>query len=130
MEIEQKKQIISNLNQQLNQKSFALEETIYASKQVARYALSMLGFGMSSYIIYLECLCIACKRLEIVYNTNEEILNPSHTALVLWDVLGAFEKIIFNKEEFSKKSKFNCRIGTQIKDTNILYVSPNTIKTI
>ena len=39
---------------------------------------------------------------KIVYNTNEEILNPSHTALVLWDVLRAFEKIIFNKEEFSK----------------------------
>ena len=39
---------------------------------------------------------------KIVYNTNEEILDPSHTALVLWDVLRAFEKIIFNKEEFSK----------------------------
>ena len=39
---------------------------------------------------------------KIVYNTNEEILDPSHTALVLWDVLQAFEKIIFNKEEFSK----------------------------
>jgi len=31
---------------------------------------------------------------KIVYNTNEEILDPSHTALVLWDVLRAFEKII------------------------------------
>ena len=39
---------------------------------------------------------------KIVYNTNEEILDPSHTALVVWDVLQAFEKIIFNKEEFSK----------------------------
>ena len=39
---------------------------------------------------------------KIVYNTIEEILNPSHTALVLWDVLRAFEKIIFNKEEFGK----------------------------
>lgn len=39
---------------------------------------------------------------KIVYNTNEEILDPSHTALVLWDVLRAFEKIIFNKEGFSK----------------------------
>jgi nicotinamidase-related amidase len=39
---------------------------------------------------------------KIVHNTNEEILDPSHTALVLWDVLRAFEKIIFNKEEFSK----------------------------
>ena len=39
---------------------------------------------------------------KIVYNTNEEILDPSHTALVLWDVLRAFEKIIFNKEEFNR----------------------------
>ena len=39
---------------------------------------------------------------KIIYNTLEEILDPSHTALVLWDVLRAFEKIIFNKEEFSK----------------------------
>jgi nicotinamidase-related amidase len=39
---------------------------------------------------------------KIIYNTNEEILDPSHTALVLWDVLRAFEKIIFNKEEFDK----------------------------
>lgn len=39
---------------------------------------------------------------KIVYNTIEEILDPSHTALVLWDVLLAFEKIIFNKEEFGK----------------------------
>ena len=39
---------------------------------------------------------------KIVYNTNEEILDPAHTALVLWDTLRAFEKIIFNKEEFGK----------------------------
>ena len=39
---------------------------------------------------------------KIVYNTIEEILDPSHTVLVLWDVLNGFEKIIFNKEEFSK----------------------------
>jgi nicotinamidase-related amidase len=39
---------------------------------------------------------------KIIYNTIEEILEPPHTALVLWDVLHAFEKIIFNKEEFSR----------------------------
>jgi nicotinamidase-related amidase len=39
---------------------------------------------------------------KIVYNTIEEILNPSHTVLVVWDVLHAFAKIIFNKEEFSR----------------------------
>ncbi|MFL6485598.1 MAG: isochorismatase family cysteine hydrolase [Nitrososphaera sp.] len=38
---------------------------------------------------------------KIVYNTTEEILGPSHTALVVWDVIQAFTKMIFNKEEFS-----------------------------
>ena len=39
---------------------------------------------------------------KIVYNTIEEILDPSHTALVVWDVQHASAKIIFNKEEFSR----------------------------
>jgi nicotinamidase-related amidase len=39
---------------------------------------------------------------RIVYNTNEEILEPSHTALVVWDVIHAFTNMIFNKEEFSR----------------------------
>jgi nicotinamidase-related amidase len=38
---------------------------------------------------------------KIVYNTIEEILDPSHTALVAWDVQRALTKMIFNKEEFS-----------------------------
>src|SRR5918912_1920357 len=39
---------------------------------------------------------------KIVYNTNEEILDPSHTALVVWDVQRGSTKMIFNKEEFSR----------------------------
>jgi nicotinamidase-related amidase len=39
---------------------------------------------------------------KVVYNTIEEILDPSHTALVLWDVLRALTKMIFNIEEFSR----------------------------
>ncbi|MFL6399592.1 MAG: hypothetical protein ACJ72J_08435 [Nitrososphaeraceae archaeon] len=39
---------------------------------------------------------------KIGYNTIEEILDPSHTALVLWDVIHAFTKMVFNTEEFSK----------------------------
>jgi nicotinamidase-related amidase len=39
---------------------------------------------------------------KIVYDTIEEILDPSHTALVVWDVIHAFTKMVFNKEEFSK----------------------------
>ena len=39
---------------------------------------------------------------KVVYNTIEEIVDPSHTALVVWDVQHGSTKIIFNKEEFSK----------------------------
>ena len=39
---------------------------------------------------------------KIVYNTIEEILDPSHTALVVWDVQHGTTKVIFNKEEFSR----------------------------
>jgi nicotinamidase-related amidase len=39
---------------------------------------------------------------KIVYDTIEEILDPSHTALVAWDVQHALTKMIFNKEEFSR----------------------------
>ena len=39
---------------------------------------------------------------KIIYNTIEEILNPTHTALVLWDVQRALTKMIFNTEEFSR----------------------------
>jgi nicotinamidase-related amidase len=37
---------------------------------------------------------------KIIYNTIEEILNPLHTALVVWDVQNMFVNRIFNKEEF------------------------------
>ena len=39
---------------------------------------------------------------KIVYNTIEEILDPSHTALVVWDVQRGSIKMIFNREEFSR----------------------------
>jgi nicotinamidase-related amidase len=39
---------------------------------------------------------------KIVYDTMEEILNPPHTALVLWDTIDAFTKMAFNREEFVK----------------------------
>jgi nicotinamidase-related amidase len=39
---------------------------------------------------------------KIVYNTIEEILDPSHTALVVWDVQRGSTKLIFNTEEFSR----------------------------
>jgi hypothetical protein len=39
---------------------------------------------------------------KIVYNTNKEILEPSYTAIVVWNVIHAFTNMIFNKEEFSR----------------------------
>jgi hypothetical protein len=43
---------------------------------------------------------------KIIYDAVEEILDPSHTALVLWDVQHALTKRIFNKEEFSRNLNF------------------------
>jgi hypothetical protein len=37
---------------------------------------------------------------KIVYDTMEEILNPPHMALVLWDTIDAFTKMAFNRDEF------------------------------
>jgi hypothetical protein len=42
---------------------------------------------------------------KIVYNTIDEILDPSHTALVVWDVQNTSVKRIFNKEEFSSRQQ-------------------------
>ena len=39
---------------------------------------------------------------KIVHNTVKEILDPSHTTLVVWDVINGFTRMIFNKEEFCK----------------------------
>ena len=38
---------------------------------------------------------------KIIYNTTEEIVNPSHTALVVWDVQNMFLNLIFNRQEFT-----------------------------
>jgi nicotinamidase-related amidase len=38
---------------------------------------------------------------KIIYNTIEEILDPSHTVLVVWDVQNMLVNRIFNKEEFT-----------------------------
>jgi nicotinamidase-related amidase len=37
---------------------------------------------------------------KIIYNTTEEIIDSSHTALVVWDVQNMLVSRIFNKEEF------------------------------
>ena len=43
---------------------------------------------------------------KIIYDTIEEILDPSHTALVLWDVQRALTKMVFNQQEFSNNLNF------------------------
>jgi nicotinamidase-related amidase len=37
---------------------------------------------------------------KLVYTTTEEILDPSHTALVVWDTQNLLVDRIFNKQEF------------------------------
>ena len=39
---------------------------------------------------------------KIIYNTIEEIIDPSHTALVVWDVINIFVNLIFNRQEFTR----------------------------
>jgi nicotinamidase-related amidase len=39
---------------------------------------------------------------KTIYSTVEEIVEPSHTALVVWDVQNLLVNFIFNKEEFMK----------------------------
>jgi nicotinamidase-related amidase len=39
---------------------------------------------------------------KIIYNTIEEIIDPSHTALVVWDVQNMFVNLIFNRQEFTR----------------------------
>jgi len=48
---------------------------------------------------------------KIVYNTIEEIVDPSHTALVVWDVQYGTTKVIFNKEEFSRNLNSVVELG-------------------
>ena len=48
---------------------------------------------------------------KIVYNTIEEIVDPSHTALVVWDVQHGTTKVIFNKEEFSRNLNLVVELG-------------------
>jgi nicotinamidase-related amidase len=39
---------------------------------------------------------------KIIYNTIEEIIDPSHTALVVWDAQNMFVNLIFNRQEFTR----------------------------
>ena len=43
---------------------------------------------------------------KIVYDTIEEITDPSHTALVVWDVQNMLVNRIFNRDEFTNNLNF------------------------
>jgi nicotinamidase-related amidase len=43
---------------------------------------------------------------KTIYSEVNEILEPSHTALVVWDVQNLLVDSIFNKEEFIKNINF------------------------
>jgi nicotinamidase-related amidase len=60
---------------------------------------------------------------KIVYNTIEEILDPPHTALVVWDVLHAFANIIFNREEFSRNLNLARKSNIPIFFTSVQILS-------
>ena len=63
---------------------------------------------------------------KIVYNTIEEILDPSHTALVLWDTLHAFTEMIFNKEEYSRNLNSVVEVARKL-DIPIFFTSVQTL---
>ncbi|MCL4478616.1 MAG: cysteine hydrolase [Deltaproteobacteria bacterium] len=41
----------------------------------------------------------------VIYENLKEIVNPEHTAIVIWDVQNALVGSVFNKEDFTKKIK-------------------------
>jgi nicotinamidase-related amidase len=60
---------------------------------------------------------------KIVYNTIEEILDPSHTALIVWDVQHGTTKVIFNKEEFSRNLNSVVKLARK-SNVPIFFTSP------
>jgi nicotinamidase-related amidase len=65
---------------------------------------------------------------KIVYNTVKEILDPSHTTLVVWDVIDGFTRMIFNKEEFSKN--LDLVIGLARKSNVPIFFTTNQMLTV
>src|ERR687885_1343609 len=58
---------------------------------------------------------------KVVYNTIEEIVDPSHTALVVWDVQHGTTKVIFNKEEFSMNLNSVVELARKSKNIPIFF---------
>ncbi len=45
------------------------------------------------------------KKFYVIYLNLNEIVDPSHTALVVWDVQNLLVNLIFNKEIFLNNLK-------------------------
>jgi nicotinamidase-related amidase len=52
---------------------------------------------------------------KTIYSTVQEIVEPSHTALVVWDVQNLLVDFIFNKEEFIRNINFLINSARKIK---------------
>jgi nicotinamidase-related amidase len=64
---------------------------------------------------------------KIVYNTIEEILDPSHTALVVWDVQHGTTKLIFNKEKFSRSLNSVVELARKSENIPIFFTPIQTL---
>lgn len=65
-----------------------------------------------------------------IYNTTEDIIDPSHTALVVWDVQNMLVSRIFNKEEFISNLSLIIETSTKSNCSNFLYTASNDTNAI
>jgi nicotinamidase-related amidase len=65
---------------------------------------------------------------KTIYSAVEEIVEPSHTALVVWDVQNLLVDFIFNKEEFIRNINFLINSARKIK-IPIFYTSVEILPT-
>jgi nicotinamidase-related amidase len=65
---------------------------------------------------------------KTIYSTVQEIVEPSHTALVVWDVQNLLVDFIFNKEEFIRNINFLINSARKIK-IPIFYTSVEILPT-
>jgi nicotinamidase-related amidase len=65
---------------------------------------------------------------KTIYSTVQEIVEPSHTALVVWDVQNLLVDFIFNKEEFIRNINFLINSARKIK-IPIFYTSVEKLPT-
>jgi len=65
---------------------------------------------------------------KTIYSTIQEIVDPAHTALVVWDVQKMLVDFIFNKEEFINNINLLIKSARRTK-IQIFYISVEIIKT-